>query len=139
MGTETNVDLANFADVLFTSATGTVGRGSVVCAAVIDGTRPLEGATVTASVVDPRRQLTTLTLLDDGGEVDGAAGDGLYCAGFVPAVAGVHRALAEISSGPSIRRQTAGQLTVDNASASLTAAVITASCGASDGAAPAVG
>ena len=94
------------------------GRSAVLAAALLDGQTPVAGANVFVLVNPPSGPTVNLTLRDDGGPADGAAGDGLYCGEFTPDTAGTYHALAVITGttvgGVSFTRETAAEFSVIN-------------------------
>lgn len=103
------------------------GSPVVLAAALLDGETPVAGASVSVYVNPPTGPDINLTLRDDGGEADGAAGDGLYGGEFTPDAAGDYSAFAIITGttpgGVSFRRETAAEFKIVNPPSRLTGAV----------------
>lgn len=112
------------ARLFFTDAAGVVGRPGVLCAALADGATALAGASVSARLLDKNGTVSTLTLLDDGSDADGMAGDGIYSALHTPTTAGTYLALATIGGstpdGATFQRQSTARLDVVPLSATFT-------------------
>lgn len=103
------------------------GRPVVLAAALLDGQAPVAGANVSVLVMPPAGPALSVTLRDDGGPADGAAGDGLYSGEFTPDAAGSYGAVAVFTGttggGVSFRRQTAAGFAVVNPPSLLTGTV----------------
>ena len=124
--TELTTDSPVRAKLFATEGTILQGRPAVLAAAVVNGQSPLAGANVTVLVTPPSGPDITLTLRDDGGASDGAAGDGLYSGEFTPAAPGLYRALAIVTgstSGGPFKRETAAEINVINPPSRLNGAV----------------
>jgi hypothetical protein len=76
--------------IFTTQQTATQGGDAVVCVPVFNGAASVGGATVTATIVTPSGVVSTITLLDDGLDADGAAGDGIYSSVFTAAEQGTY-------------------------------------------------
>ena len=85
------------AALIATNPTLVLGSPAVLTAAVFEGPLAVAGANVVATVVPPSGAPLTLTLRDDGGAGDDAAGDGLYSGQFIPASTGAYTASAVIT------------------------------------------
>jgi Calx-beta domain len=87
-----------------------LGGTAVLTAAIFNGTAQITGANVTVKLLPTSGPPLNLTLKDDGGPGDNAAGDGLYSGQFTPSTLGNYRASALIigtSAGVSFTRQAA--------------------------------
>jgi hypothetical protein len=102
--------------LIATDPTLVLGNAEVLTAAVFDGDTPVSGASVAITVVPPSGPPLHLTLRDDGGPADAAAGDGLYSAELTPSVTGSFLASALITgtsaSGASFTRHGAASFAV---------------------------
>jgi len=116
--TEVTTDSPVRAKLFATEPVLVQGRSAVLAAALLDGQTPVAGANVFVLVNPPSGPTVNLTLRDDGGPADGAAGDGLYCGEFTPDTAGTYHALAVITGttvgGVSFTRETAAEFSVIN-------------------------
>src|SRR5919107_1617737 len=125
--TEVMTDSPIRADLFVTDDLLVQGRPVVLAAALLDGQAPVAGANVSVNVTPPTGPAVTVTLRDDGGPADGAAGDGLYSGEFTPGAPGAYSALAVItgatSGGGPFRRETAAAFAVATSSGRLTGAV----------------
>jgi hypothetical protein len=125
--TEVTTDSPVRAKLFATEGVVLQGGPAVLAAAVFNGQSPLAGANVTVLVTPPSGSDITVTLRDDGGPSDGAAGDGLYSGELTPAAPGTYRALAVVTgttpAGVSFKRETAADFTVINPPSRLTGAV----------------
>jgi hypothetical protein len=74
-----------------------LGSAAVLTAAIFEGSQAIAGANIVATVVPPSGPPVTLTLRDDGGAGDNAAGDGLYSGQFIPVSTGAYNASAVIT------------------------------------------
>jgi hypothetical protein len=101
-----------------------LGATAVLVAAVFDGADPVGGATVEVQVLPDSGPAASLTLRDDGADVDDRAGDGLYSGALVPSSAGRHRARAHITAtaggGAPFERDASADFVVAAPKASLT-------------------
>lgn len=104
-----------------------VGTPVVLAAAVYDGSVPVIGANVSATVVTENGQISTVSLADDGGAYDDRVGDGLYGSSFTPAAIGVHHVAATVdglaTNGEAFERDTGTQFTAVALTARLTGTV----------------
>jgi len=85
------------AALIATDPTLVLGSAAVLTAAIFEGSQAIAGANIVATVVPPSGPPVTLTLRDDGGAGDNAAGDGLYSGQFIPASTGAYNASAVIT------------------------------------------
>jgi hypothetical protein len=104
-----------------------LGNPVVLTAAIFEGSTPVAGANVAVIVQREDGTLTNLTLRDDGGAGDHAAGDGLYSVEYMPDAPGLYSIVAEMhgrtASGVPFVRQAATQVTVVPPSSQLTGTV----------------
>ena len=101
-----------------------VGSPCVLVALVFDDQNAVQNANINVFVKPPVANAFTMTLLDDGSLVDGAANDGAYGGFFVAQEAGEYYAAAEITGTTSgmvpFRRMTATRVLVVDSCATLT-------------------
>lgn len=125
--TEVTTDSPVRANLFVTDDLPVQGRPVVLAAALFDGEAPVAGASVSVHVTPPAGPAVNLTLRDDGGAADGAAGDGLYSGEFTPDAVGAYQALAVItgtaSGGAPFKRETAEEFAVFNPPGRLTGTV----------------
>ena len=100
-----------------------LGNLSVLSAAVFQDGSPVPGATIEATIIKPDGSLMNLLLLDDGGDADNAASDGLYSGEFEPVLPGIYDVIAEINgtsnAGIPFTRQSTSQFEVVTPAGSL--------------------
>jgi hypothetical protein len=125
--TDMTTDSAVRANLFVTDDLLVQGRPVVLAAALLDGQAPVAGADVSVYITPPSRPAVSVTLRDDGGPADGAAGDGLYSGEFTPDAPGAYSALAVITGatpgGGPFRRETAAEFAVATSSGRLTGSV----------------
>lgn len=125
--TEVTTDSPVRANLFVTDDMLAQGRPVVLAAALLNGETPVAGASVSVYVHPPTGPDISVTLRDDGGEADGAAGDGLYSGKFTPDAAGTYQAVAVItgttSGGVSFKRETVTEFDVINQPSRLTGTV----------------
>jgi len=100
------------------------GGPVALAVAVVSGSQPLRAADVQAVVMAGNRIESTLTLVDDGGEADGAAGDGIYSALYIPASDGIRTVVVTARAyvgGAAVTRQASASFDVRTAGARFSA------------------
>ena len=122
--TNSKIGVAFFA----TAPTVTLGSPAVLSAALFNQKTPIAGASISVIIKSESGAQVNLSLLDDGGTADGAAGDGLYSGEFTPSAAGKYTALARItgtsvSSGIAFTRQAMTSFNVVQPTSELTGTV----------------
>jgi hypothetical protein len=125
--TEVTTDSPVVATLFATESEVVQGNPAVLTAALFDGDRPAAGAEVVAFVKAGAGAPVQLTLRDDGGAGDGAAGDGLYSGQFNAGAPGHYEVLAKMTgtsaSGARYARQGAAAFTVVAPTSDLTGAL----------------
>lgn len=95
--TEVTTDSRVVAGLYAAESELTMGSPAVLTAALFDGERPVAGAEVVAFVRGGAGPPAEVTLRDDGGPDDAAAGDGLYSGRFEPPAPGGYEVLAKMT------------------------------------------
>ncbi len=124
--TQVTTDSKIGASLFATESAITVGNPVVLSAALFNDKTPVAGATVSVIIKPPTGSAVNLSLLDNGGPADGAAGDGLYSGEFTPTSIGLYTALAQITGtigGTSFSRQALTSFTIVAQPAKLTGSV----------------
>ena len=121
-------------NLIVTEVTVVLGTSAVLGAIIYEGSDPVTNATVEVTVLPPTGAPSTMSLLDDGIDVDIAVGDGLYSGSLELAQVGEYTFVAEItgvnSHGTNFRRQNGAGILVVEPCATLTGTLT--DCGVDD-------
>lgn len=124
--TEVMTDSKIGAALIATNPTLVLSSRAVLTSPIFNGPTPVAGAAVAVKVLPQSGPAIDLTLRDDGGPGDDAAGDGLYSGQFIPITTGGYTASALItgtSAGIAFTRHAATTFSVIPQNSKLTGAI----------------